>query len=145
MTTIYRGAHPHRIESVWGTKGEYHCRTNAGHVYRIENVAGCTIPGPGDDVRTTIGGPRFIFGHQSDHRRAAKPVEPFVHVKAEPVKASPIEVDAPHFRTDAEWYENTAFPGEPAHPDFPRRVHHCYTSGETWPLGRWLAAPYVKA
>jgi hypothetical protein len=51
---------------------------------------------------------------------------------------------APQFRTDAEWYANTIFPGEPAHPDYPRRVKHCYTRGETWPLGQWLDKPFNK-
>lgn len=51
---------------------------------------------------------------------------------------------APQFRSDAEWYANTLFPGE-HHPMAPRkRERHCYTSGQTWPLGRWLTAPYRR-
>jgi|SRR5580700_298042 hypothetical protein len=46
---------------------------------------------------------------------------------------------APQFASDREWYERTIFPGEPG-------VHgnssHCYTSGQTWPLGQSLARPY---
>ena len=49
---------------------------------------------------------------------------------------------APQFATDAEWYENTVFPGETAHPDYPRRVKHCHTTGQTWPLGQSLTRVY---
>jgi len=41
---------------------------------------------------------------------------------------------APQYRTDAEWYNNTLFPGESELTD----RHHCYSTGETWPLGQWL-------
>lgn len=46
---------------------------------------------------------------------------------------------APQYRSDAEWYENTVFPGEPGH--YGTR-NECNTSGQTWPLGQWLDAPY---
>lgn len=46
---------------------------------------------------------------------------------------------APHFRTDREWYEHTRFPGEP---DYLGVKGDCYTTGQTWPLGQWLDAPY---
>lgn len=46
---------------------------------------------------------------------------------------------APQFRSDAEWYRNTRFAGEPGHFG---RAHECYTTGETWPLGEWLDAPH---
>jgi hypothetical protein len=48
---------------------------------------------------------------------------------------------APQFRSDQEWYENTIFPeeGRPETED-----DHCYTSGQTWPLGQWLDSPYRK-
>ncbi len=45
---------------------------------------------------------------------------------------------APQFRSDREWYENTKFAGESDLAD----KRHCYTSGQTWPLGKVLAAPY---
>jgi hypothetical protein len=48
---------------------------------------------------------------------------------------------APQFRTDAEWYANTVFPGEGSKP---RTDDHCNTSGQTWPLGQWLDAPYKR-
>jgi hypothetical protein len=48
---------------------------------------------------------------------------------------------APQFRSDLEWYENTLFPGEPGH--IGRRTH-CYTTGQTWPLGQWLHQPYAR-
>lgn len=49
---------------------------------------------------------------------------------------------APQFRSDAEWYANTVFPGEPGH--FGKR-DECNTSGQTWPCGEWLSSPFVKA
>ena len=49
---------------------------------------------------------------------------------------------APQFRTDREWYDATTFPGEG---ELDRRSQHCETSGQTWPLGTWLDAPYQKA
>lgn len=46
---------------------------------------------------------------------------------------------APQYRTDREWYENTAFPGENGiEPD----ETACYTIVQTWPLGQWLDAPF---
>lgn len=86
MATVYRGAHPYRIESVWGAANLYHCRTYAGHVYLIKSRKGWDLPKPGDDVRTSPGGGDFTFDHQSPKRRAAKPVEPFL---------PPAPVDAP--------------------------------------------------
>jgi len=47
---------------------------------------------------------------------------------------------APQHRSDKEWYDNTLFPGES---DLTDRTH-CYSSGQTWPLGQWLDAPYRK-
>ena len=46
---------------------------------------------------------------------------------------------APQFRTDREWYANTTFPGEPGHI---LGKQHCHTEGQTWPLGRFLKAPF---
>ncbi len=48
---------------------------------------------------------------------------------------------APQYRSDREWYDNTVFPGEPGHPFDP---HHCYSSGQTWPLGQRLDQPFSK-
>lgn len=45
---------------------------------------------------------------------------------------------APQFRSDAEWYANTLFPGEGY---VSRRSRYCETSGQTWPLGQALTAP----
>lgn len=47
---------------------------------------------------------------------------------------------APQFRTDAEWYSHTLFAFETDLAD----NKHCYTSGQTWPMGKWLDAPFVK-
>lgn len=49
---------------------------------------------------------------------------------------------APQFRDCREWYENTKFPGEPGHIDYPRKVKYCYTTGQTWPVGQSLKAPF---
>jgi hypothetical protein len=48
---------------------------------------------------------------------------------------------APQFASDAEWYANTKFYGELGHIGV---RHECYTSGQTWPFGQWLAQPYRK-
>lgn len=46
---------------------------------------------------------------------------------------------APQYCSDLEWYENTIFPGE-------GHLHHnckyCYSSNQSWPLGRSLSAPF---
>lgn len=49
---------------------------------------------------------------------------------------------APQFRSDAEWYANTLFTGESGipHPDW----IGCYTTGQTWPLGKSLTRPYKR-
>jgi acetoacetate decarboxylase len=47
---------------------------------------------------------------------------------------------APQFRTDREWYDATLFYGESEL----ATKKSCYTSGQTWPLGQWLAAPYTR-
>lgn len=49
---------------------------------------------------------------------------------------------APQYRSDREWYEHTLFPGESGYP-FGTRQTSCYTTGQTWPLGKTLAALYV--
>jgi hypothetical protein len=41
---------------------------------------------------------------------------------------------APHYRSDREWYDNTEFP-----PVF----DGCYSTGQTWPLGKELTALFV--
>jgi hypothetical protein len=46
---------------------------------------------------------------------------------------------APQFRSDREWYEHTTFPGDAGHLG---DRNHCFTSGQTWPLGEWLKAQY---
>lgn len=49
---------------------------------------------------------------------------------------------APQFRSDREWYENTKFPGEL---DKAFLQGGCYTTGQTWPRGQWLDAPYQRS
>ena len=48
---------------------------------------------------------------------------------------------APQYASDAEWYAKTLFPGEK--PAFATKSH-CYSSGQSWPRGQWLATPYQK-
>ncbi len=49
---------------------------------------------------------------------------------------------APHFRTDAEWFDHTKFPGEPG---LHGNCRHCQTLDQTWPLGSApLAAPFAR-
>lgn len=45
---------------------------------------------------------------------------------------------APQYHTDREWYDSTRFP-----PDNPFHKSDCYSSGQTWPLGQWLDAPFA--
>lgn len=45
---------------------------------------------------------------------------------------------APQYRTDAEWYENTTFPGEPGHLMGP---NHCHSRNPSWPMGKVLEVP----
>jgi len=48
---------------------------------------------------------------------------------------------APQYSSDREWFEHTLFP--PNNP-LGKRVSDCYSSGQTWPLGQWLDAPYTR-
>jgi hypothetical protein len=48
---------------------------------------------------------------------------------------------APQYRSDAEWYANTHFPGEHG---IPHKSKYCNSNGQTWPLGDWLDAPYTR-
>lgn len=47
---------------------------------------------------------------------------------------------APQYSSDREWYENTRFNGE----DPLATSKYCYSSGQTWPLGKALSAPYRR-
>lgn len=46
---------------------------------------------------------------------------------------------APQYNSDAEWYANTIFPGEPGH--YGSR-NACNAHNPTWPLGMRLDTPY---
>lgn len=49
---------------------------------------------------------------------------------------------APQYRTDREWFDNTLFP-----PNIPwqnKRDTSCYSTNQSWPLGKWLTRPYRK-
>lgn len=47
---------------------------------------------------------------------------------------------APQYRSDREWYELTKFHGESELAD----KKHCYSSGQTWPVGEWLDKPFQR-
>lgn len=47
---------------------------------------------------------------------------------------------APQYRSDREWYENTAFPGEDGNEA--RDTGGAYSTQQTWPLGRFLIEPF---
>jgi hypothetical protein len=47
---------------------------------------------------------------------------------------------APQYRTDREWYDSTLFRGESTLAG----RDHCFSSGQTWPLGKALSAPFRK-
>jgi hypothetical protein len=46
---------------------------------------------------------------------------------------------APQYSTDAEWYDNTRFPGEH---EVGAHDGHCMSTNQSWPLGHWLDAPF---
>jgi hypothetical protein len=48
---------------------------------------------------------------------------------------------APQFSTDRQWYDSTRFKGEEG---WLGRGSDCYTTGQTWPLGRWLMKPFAR-
>lgn len=47
---------------------------------------------------------------------------------------------APQYRSDREWYENTAFPGEEG--NLAADTDGAYSTQQTWPLGRFLIEPF---
>jgi hypothetical protein len=49
---------------------------------------------------------------------------------------------APQYASCQEWYESTIFPGQREYP-FGDRDMDAFSSGQTWPLGVNLPAPYV--
>lgn len=50
---------------------------------------------------------------------------------------------APQYRSDREWFENTKFPPNNSFA-LSSRDTSCYSSGQTWPCGQWLDAPFVS-
>jgi hypothetical protein len=64
-----------------------------------------------------------------------------------PVGDTPIpKFYAPQYQSDEEWYNYTSFPDEEGHPEYKsKRATYCYSTRQTWPLGRWLDYPYSKA
>lgn len=49
---------------------------------------------------------------------------------------------APQYRTDAEWYARSYFPGEKDHPLGEYHGGSCHSADQTWPLGHWLEEPF---
>ncbi len=48
---------------------------------------------------------------------------------------------APQYASDREWYDNTLFNGDVGYP-YGKRSTDCFSTGATWPLGKWLKRPY---
>lgn len=46
---------------------------------------------------------------------------------------------APQYASDAEWYANTVFPGEPG---VHGNARYCESKNQTWPLGKELPRAY---
>ncbi len=46
---------------------------------------------------------------------------------------------APQYRSDEEWFNNTLFP-----PNNPISRTDCYSANQSWPLGKWLDAPFRR-
>lgn len=91
--------------------------------------------------------PRYAYGHERNVSFAQAKADFPNRYTVENVPAwarQPAtngKYEAPHFQTDKEWYDNTVFPGEPG---LHGNARECRTSGETWPLGRWLNAPLKR-
>lgn len=51
---------------------------------------------------------------------------------------------APQYASDHEWYERTAFPGEPEHILGKQHGGACDSRHESWPVGQWLDAPFIS-
>jgi hypothetical protein len=52
-----------------------------------------------------------------------------------------VRFPAPQFINDREWYDNTKFKGDEG---WIGRGSDCYTTGQTWPLGKWLDKPFTR-
>ena len=44
---------------------------------------------------------------------------------------------APQYKTDREWYDKTVFPTD-------KRTRHCFSAGQSWPIGHSLSKPFTK-
>lgn len=79
----------------------------------------------------------YVHRYTVDHVPAWALVEPDSGVeRGDPVRPG---YYAPHFASDREWYDHTRFHGEEGHIGNRR---YCFTTGATWPLGKWLQKPY---
>lgn len=47
---------------------------------------------------------------------------------------------APQYASDVEWYERTMFSGESEL----ATSRYCYSQCPSWPMGKWLSAPFTK-
>ena len=80
---------------------------------------------------------RFVHRFTCEH----KPVWATGETGKRRLRDGSIAYHAPQYRTDAEWYEATVFPGEPGIPfGWPEGMP--YSRNRTWPLGRMLPRPY---
>lgn len=82
---------------------------------------------------------QFVHRYTMDHVPAWA-LTPVAHTVAAGAADTGPRYYAPQFRSDREWYENTLFNGESGFAS----KKYCYTSGQTWPLGHWLDAPYSR-
>lgn len=81
---------------------------------------------------------RFIHRYTMEHVPAWAREAPDAQRNGDPVRPGWY---APQFRSDREWYDNTSFKGDAGHIGI---AGECQTTGQTWPLGEWLAAPFRK-
>jgi hypothetical protein len=83
---------------------------------------------------------RFVHRFTCEH----KPVWATGETGKRLLRNGSVAYHAPQYRTDAEWYEATLFPGEPGIPrGWPAGMP--YSRNRTWPLGRIAAAPVSGA
>jgi hypothetical protein len=73
---------------------------------------------------------RFTMEHAPRWARCSGPVI---------LSGGTVRYYAPQYRTDREWYDGTKFPGERDCVS----EDHCFSFLPSWPLGRWLEAPYA--
>lgn len=64
----------------------------------------------------------------------------WANVPVNPETGTRLYYYAPQYRTDREWYESTCYPGEGG---ISSRSSFCESTKQTWPIGKYLLAPFV--